>query len=82
MGIVFPALQRIDELTDDQQRRVAGIVMYIFQSAVGDGTSGCLQQFAVVAVGMKNTDHHFEMHGKHIGDEDRMRCTHLLGEYG
>ena len=36
MHVIFPAVQRVDELPDDKRRRIAGIVVDIFQAGIDD----------------------------------------------
>ena len=50
LQIILAAVQRIQKLADDQQRRVAGIVMHILQPQLCHGTAAVAQQFTLVAL--------------------------------
>ena len=67
--VVLAALQRMNKLTYNQQRRVAGVVMDIFQSHLSDLRAFCIQQHAFVAVVHKYVFYDIEMYLSHHGDE-------------
>ena len=50
MQIIFAAVQRVHHLADGEQRRVAGIVVDIFQTLIHNLTAARLENLHVVAV--------------------------------
>ena len=49
MGVVAPVLDGVDHLADDQQGRVAGVVVDVFQAAVHHGPAVVVENGYVVA---------------------------------
>ena len=80
MRIVFARKDRAHKLTDDEYRGIAGVVMNIFQSRIGDLRSVLIEKFHIVAVCTQNADDHFEMHREHRRDKNGIILFHVLGE--
>ena len=72
--------ERVDHLADDEQRRVAGVVMYVAQAAVHHPLAAVLQKLRPVAVLTQDVEHQLEVHRKHGGHEDRIVALHLFGK--
>ena len=67
-------------LKDDQQRRIAGVVVDIFQPLIDNSTARRAQQLAVIAVRLQDADEQLEMHGQHVRDKDGMGFLHFWGK--
>ena len=78
--VVFAALERVNELTDYEQRRVTGVVVDIFQTCLRDFGACGLEQLRLVAVVDKDVFEHFKMYGRHVRHEDCVLTLHLLGK--
>ena len=59
--IVPSAFQRVDHLADDQQRRVAGIIVDIAQSLIDDSVAVIGQQLCLVSILPHDLHHHIKM---------------------
>ena len=79
--IIFAAVQRVQELANDQQGRIAGIVVDIFQAQLCHSTAAVAQDLALVAVVAQGVLQQAELGNGHVGDEDGMRFLHLRGEF-
>ena len=80
--VVLAAVQRVDELADDQQRRVAGVVVDVFQAQLGHRAAAVAQDLALVALVFQRIFEQPELGDCHVGDEDGVGLLHLLGEFG
>ena len=80
--IILAAVQRIQKLTDDQQSRVAGVVVDVFQAQLCHGTAAVAQNFALVAVVTQGVLQQAELGNGHVGDEDGMGLLHLRSKFG
>ena len=78
--IVLAGIQRVDHLPDDQNCRIAGIVMYVFQTSLGDLWAGGLQQHRLVAVVSKHILDDVKMDRRHHGKQNRIFLFHFLSE--
>ena len=78
--VVTAGFQCLHELPDDQQCRIAGIVVHVFEPLVHDGAAGCPQQLAVVAVGLEYADQQLKMYRQHVRYENGMCFFHLRCE--
>ena len=80
--VVFSALEGVDKLPDDQQRRIAGIVMYILESGLRDLGAGCFQQLAVIAEAAEHIGEDPKMDRRHIRHQNLIPLAlHLLGKH-
>ena len=80
--IVLAAVQRIQKLTDDQQSRVAGVVVDVFQAQLCHGAAAVAQDLALVAVVAQGVFQQPELGNGHVGDEDGVGLLHLRGKFG
>ena len=80
--IILAGTQCVQELADDQQRRIAGVVMDVLQAQLTDLAAAVFQQLAGVALPLHGGGQDAELHGGHIGDEDLMGLLHLRGKLG
>ena len=81
MQIILPAVQRMHQLPDGQQRRIAGVVMYIFQAFIHNFPSGGAQKLHFVTKASQHVLDQLKVNGGHIGSEDGIFLLHLLGEF-
>ena len=70
----------IDELTDNQQSRITGVVVNVFQPQIRYVGTRFFKHFHGVAVRPKHADYHFEMHGKHRRNENGVVLFHFFRE--
>ena len=82
LQIILAAVQRIQKLADDQQRRVAGIVVDILQPQLCHGTAAVAQQLTLIAFAAQCVLHKPELGNGHVGDEDGVGLFHLRGKFG
>ena len=82
LQIILTAVQRIQKLTDDQQSRIAGVIVDVFQAQLCHGTAAVAQNFALVAVVTQGVLQQAELGNGHVGDEDGVGLLHLLGKFG
>ena len=73
-------LQRVDHLADDQLRRVAGVVMYVFQSLLDDAGTAVVQHLYLVPVVFQHVAQNAEVDGQHGGNQDGVGLFHFLGK--
>ena len=78
VDVVFAALQRVDKLSDDADRWIAGVVVDVLYTAVHRLAAFVLQQFHVVAVLAEHFLEQAEMHRQHRGRQQRVGLLHLL----
>ena len=76
--IVFPALQRIQKLSDHQQCRITGIIVDIPESQLLDLRVFCMQKFDFVTLVEKYIFHDLKMNRKHIGNQDGVILFHFF----
>ena len=77
--IAFAAFQRFDHLADDQQRRIADVVVHVFQALVDDLLAGVLEDFHMIAIVIEDLGDHAEMDGEHHRHIDGMGLSPFLG---
>ena len=80
--IILAAVQCVQELADDQQGRIAGVVVDIFQAQLCHSTAAVAQNFALVAVVAQGVLQQAELGNGHVGDEDGVGLLHLRGKFG
>ena len=81
LEVIFAAVQRIEELADDQQRRIAGVVVDVFQAQLRHSAAAVAQYLALVAVVAQGVSQQTELGNGHVGDEDGVGLLHLRGEF-
>ena len=80
MGVVAAVLHGIDQLADDQQGGIAGVVVDIFQPLVHNPTVVGGQHIHLVALQLQQPLEHTEVDGQHLGHQEGVLLLHLLGE--
>ena len=80
--VVLAAVQRVQELADDQKRRVTGVVMDVFQAQLGDLAAAVAQHLGLVALAGQRRLHEPELGDRHVGNQDFMGLYHILGKIG
>ena len=80
MGVVAPVLHRVDELADDQQGGIAGVVVDVLQPLVHDAPVVGGEHVHLVPLALQQLLHHAEVDGEHLGHEEGVLLLHLLGE--
>ena len=75
--VVLPGAQGVQELADNKQRRVAGVVVDIFQAQFADLAAAVLQQLAGVARLLHHRRQNAELHRGHVRDQNFMGLFHL-----
>ena len=73
-------LHRVDELSNDQQGRVTGVVVDIFEALVHNAPVVGGEHVYLVALALQQLLHHAEVDGQHLGHEEGILLLHLLGE--
>ena len=82
VGVVPAAAERVDKLADDEQGRIARVVVYILQPLVHDVRTVVFQDLHVVALLAQHIDNHAEVDGRHLRNEQLVRGAHLFCELG
>ena len=81
LRVVFAALQGVDELTDDEDGRIAGVVVYILEARVADVPPRGGQKLHVVPVVAEDAQKQAKVHRQHVGHENGVsRGLHLRGK--
>ncbi len=80
VDIIFAGLDRIQQLADDQQRGVAGVVVHVAQALLRDIRPFGVQKLHVVAEVLHQAAHQAELHGQHVGHKDGVVLAHLFGK--
>ena len=80
LQIILAAFQCVDKLAYDQQRRIADVVIYIFQACFNNLTASILQNFCLVAAARESGLQQGEVQREHTGNKNSMRAFHILGE--
>ena len=80
--IILAAVQGVQKLADDQQRRIAGVVVDVFQTQLSHGAAAVAEDLALVAVEPQRVFQQPELGDGHVGDEDGVGLLHLRGEFG
>ena len=75
--IVLAGIQRVQKLADDQQRRIASVVMDIFQSQLRHPLAAVAQQLHLIAMVLHAGCQNAELHRCHIGNENFMGLFHV-----
>ena len=78
--IVFAFENRVDELSDDHDGRIAGVVVHVFEASLHVFARGVLEDVELVAAG---ADHRFdegEVDRAHLRGDDRVVLLHVLDE--
>ena len=80
--IILAAVQGVQKLADDQQRRIAGVVVDVFQTQLGHGAAAVAEDLALVTIEPQRVFQQSELRDGHVGDEDGVGLLHLRGEFG
>ena len=80
MDVILAGFDRVHQLADDQQGRIAGVVMHVAQTLLRDVRAFGMQQLHVVAVVFHQAAHQAELDRQHIGYQDGIILAHFLGE--
>ena len=78
MRVVFARLERVDELSDDEDGGIAGVVVDVFQPGLGDVRPVRFEKLGLVTGVLKDALHQPEMNRKHIRNQQRVRRFHLF----
>ena len=76
--IVLTAFQGRNHLTGYQQRRIAGIVVYIFKTGFYSLRVYCVENYKVVAAGTKGLFQNLKMNRRHLRSDDCIVLAHLF----
>jgi len=82
LQIVFAAFQRANKLPNHQKRRVAGVVVHIFQALLRNFRASGGKHLGVIALILKGISQQRPVDGQHVGDENLVGVLHLFGEFG
>ena len=80
--VILAALQSVQKLADDQQGRVAGVVVHILQAQLRHLTAAVAQHFHMIALIFQRRRQHGKMQGQHVGNQDGVGLFHLLSKTG
>ena len=80
VGVIAAVLDGVDQLSDDQQGGVAGVVVDIFEPFIDDAPVVGGEHIHLVALQLQQTLEHPEVDGQHLGHEDGVLLLHLLGK--
>ena len=78
--IIFPALERRDHLSDDEQRRITRIVMHMAESFFHDLFAFVVEHFHMIACGLKDRRKQTEVDIQHARHQYRMCLFHIRGK--
>ena len=80
MQVVLAAFHRVDELADDQQGGITGVVMDVFEALVHDAPMIGGEHLHPEAFGLQDAGHQAKVYGQHGGEEQGIFPLHLLRE--
>ncbi len=80
IGVIFSAFESVHELTDNEQCRIACIVVNIFESLIDNGARVVAEQLELIALRFKDAYQKIEVYRQHIGYEDSMSILHFFCE--
>ncbi len=80
VGVIAAVLHRVDELADDQQGGVAGVVVDVFEALIHDAPVVGGEHIHLVALALQQLLHHAEVDGEHLGHQEGVLLLHLLGK--
>ena len=80
--VILAGVEGVDKLADDQQRRVAGVVMDIFEAQLGHLAAAVAQNLHMIPLAFQRGLHQPELGHGHVGDQDRVGFDHVLGKIG
>ena len=80
VGVVLSGKDGVHDLSDDDEGRIAGVVVYIFEAHVHSLTVVVWQHFDLVAGSLESGLQQFEMDGRHLRAEDGVGLSHLFCE--
>ena len=75
--IILAGIQCVQKLADDQQRRIAGVIMDVFQSQLRHPLAAVAQQLHLIAMVLHAGCQNAELHRCHIGNENFMGLFHV-----
>ena len=79
--VVLPGVQRIHDLTDDDDGRVAGIVVHVLETRIDRGPVCVVQDFDMITAGADSRLDQLEVDRGHLWAEDSVALVlHLLRE--
>ena len=78
--VILAGLDGCHELTDDDQRGVAGVVVDVLESDVDTGSRGHIRKHQIVTGGVEGGHEKVEVDGTHLGSEEGVLLLHLFGE--
>ena len=79
--VVLAAVQGVHQLADGQQRRVAGVVVHVFEAFIHNLPAGGAQQVHMVAEAFQHVFDQLKVDGRHVGGDDGVLFFHLPGEF-
>ena len=77
IDIILAAFQGFHELSHDQQGRVTGVVVDVFQTFLHHGAGGGFQQHYMIPELFQNADEQVEVNGEHIGCKNGIGLFHF-----
>ena len=80
MGVIAAVLHRVDELADDQQGGVAGVVVDILEALVHNTAVVGGKHIHLIALALQQLLQHTEVDGEHLGHQEGVLLLHLLGK--
>ena len=80
VDIIFAGQKGIHDLAYYHKGRIAGIVVYIFQSNIYRMAVVIGKYFKVIAAGLKGSGEHIKVDRRHLRTEDRIVLPHLFGK--
>ena len=80
VGIIFAAAHCLQQLTDHQQRRIASVVVDIFQSGIHNAAVGSGEHIHLVTVQLEHLAQHGEVHRQHLRHQQGVFLLHLFGK--
>ena len=78
MQVIFARFQRVNKLADNQQCRITGVIMYIFQTTFCNLRAFCFQYLHVVTVILHDGSNQLQLHRQHIGNQNGIILFHVL----
>ena len=80
LQVILAAVQRVQKLADDQQGRVAGVVVDVLQALLRHLAAAVAQHLGLVPLAGQGGLHQAELGHGHVGDKDLMGLYHVLGK--
>ena len=78
--VILAAFNGVQQLTNGQQSRVAGVIMHVLQALLGHRVAGVFQKFQVVTLPAEDALQQLKVDGQHLRHQNGMGLLHGGGK--